>query len=153
MANLNVITESQFTPGRALQDGSKLNNIFNRINKAFGSATGGPATTASWPIGSTADGLTATPSGNQSTALALTAQINRISTVGTAADSVKLVPASPGIWQVVINDAASNSMQVYGSGTDTINDVATATGVAQAAGKTATYYCSVAGKWYRNLSA
>jgi len=148
----NVVTET-FLAGPRTFAGEKFTNAFARINKAFGTSTGGPATTATWPIGSTADGLTATPSGNQSTALLLTAQINRISTVGSAADAVRLIPATPGIWQVVINDAASNSMQVYGSGTDTINDVATATGVAQAAGKTATYYCSVAGKWYRNLSA
>jgi hypothetical protein len=76
-----------------------------------------------------------------------------VATVGTAADSVKLPVSVAGMVVQLVNDDAANSMQVFGSGTDTINDVATATGVAQAAGKAATYSCPVAGKWYRNLSA
>lgn len=52
-----------------------------------------------------------------------------------------------------MNSAAANSMQVFGSGTDTINDVVTATGVAQAAGKGAWYVDVAAGKWYRSLGA
>lgn len=157
MVDFNIITET-FTPGRALQNGSALNNIVNRINRAFGVSAGsntylGPATTPTWPIATTADGLTATVSGTQTTSLLLTAQINRISTVASGADGVRLLPANPGVTQILINDAASNAMQVFGSGTDTINDVATATGVSQAAGKTALYTCSVAGKWYRLLSA
>lgn len=102
---------------------------------------------------STEDGITAYASGGQTNARALTAAINRISTVATAADSVKLPPSEAGMVIYVVNGAASNSMQVFGAGTDTINDVATATGVAQAAGKSAVYVCPVAGKWYRTLSA
>lgn len=137
-----------FVPGFRLINGSHLNDLITPINNVFNGTT-----QISAPRLTTADALTATPSGNQANALALTAGINRVSTVGSANDSVKLLPAVAGIQQVVINDAATNSMQVFGSGTDTINDVATATGVAQAAGKTAIYSCSVAGKWYRNLSA
>jgi hypothetical protein len=47
-------------------------------------------------------------------------------------------------------------MQVYGSGTDTINGVVTATGVAQAAGKTGIYVATTTGAaaaWFRLLSA
>lgn len=102
---------------------------------------------------STADALTAYAGGGQTNALQLTKGINRISTVATAADSVKLPASTAGMVVFVINGAASNSMQVFGAGTDTINDVATATGVAQAAGKSALYVCPVAGKWYRVLSA
>lgn len=102
---------------------------------------------------SSADAITAYAGGGQTNAVGLTAMINRVSTVATAADSVKLPPSEVGLSITVINGAASNSMQVFGAGTDTINDVATATGVAQAAGKTAVYTCPVAGKWYRNLSA
>lgn len=102
---------------------------------------------------SAADGLTAYAGGGQANALQLTKGVNRISTVATAADSVKLPASVPGRIVWITNGAASNSMQVFGAGTDTINDVATATGVAQAAGKTAAYVCSVAGKWYRDLSA
>jgi hypothetical protein len=108
-------------------------------------------------VGSVATGLTAHAAGGQASALALTASINRVDTVGTAADSVKLpAPSYVGQQVVVINNAASNSMQVFGAGTDTINAVATGTGVAHAAGKTAVYYATsigTAASWFRNLSA
>jgi hypothetical protein len=113
------------------------------------------------PIYQVATGLTAHAGGGQTSALVLTAPVNVVSTVGTAADSVALPPAVAGMKVTVVNSAATNSMQVFGSGTDTINGIATGTGVAQAAGKTADYYCAVsssiqnatAGAWFRLLSA
>jgi len=39
-------------------------------------------------------------------------------------------------------------MQVYGSGSDTINDVASATGIAQLPNSLLIFECSVQGKWY-----
>lgn len=101
-------------------------------------------------------GLTAHSGGTQAAALALTAGYNEITTVAAANDSVALPLATIGTTVMVTNAAATNSMQVFGAGTDTINNVATATGVAQAAGKTAVYYCTKAapgGNWYRCLSA
>lgn len=102
---------------------------------------------------STEDGITAHAGGGQASAYQLTKQINRVTTVATAADSVVLPSAVAGLWVVIVNDDSADSLQVFGLGSDTINDVAAATGVAQAAGKTAVYYCTVAGKWYRDLSA
>ena len=64
-----------------------------------------------------------------------------------------------GMKILVHNGHASNSMQVFGAGVDTINGVATATGVAQAAGKSALYYAvadgdgTAVGAWFRVLSA
>jgi hypothetical protein len=58
--------------------------------------------------------------------------------------------------QIIVINNTANSMQVFGSGTDTINGVATATGVAQAAGKHAIYTAvstGAAAAWFRNLSA
>jgi hypothetical protein len=108
-------------------------------------------------LGSTATGLTAHAGGGQGSALALTKAVNVVSTVATAADSVKLpAPSFVGQRVTVINAAATNSMQVFGSGTDTINGVATATGVAQAAGKSADYIATSTGTaaaWFRILSA
>lgn len=107
--------------------------------------------------GSVATGITAHAGGTQAAAIALAAAINRVDTVGTAADSVALpAPSVVGQTVIVINNAATNSMQVFGSGTDTINGVATATGVAQAAGKTAIYTAvtiGAASAWFRTLSA
>ncbi len=107
--------------------------------------------------GSVVTGLTALPGGGQSGATLLTGELNRVDTVATAADSVALpAPAFVGQQVTVVNNAASNAMQVFGSGTDTINGVATATGVSQAAGKTAIYRAvsvGTAAAWFRLLSA
>lgn len=107
--------------------------------------------------GSVVTGITAHAGGGQASATALTGAINRVDTVASAADSVALpAPTVVGQEVVVINNAAVNSMQVFGSGTDTINGVATATGVAQAAGKIATYVAVTTGAgaaWFRLLSA
>lgn len=102
------------------------------------------------------DAIAAHAGGGQTSATALTTTINVVSDVASAADSVKLPLAAAGAKVYVVNAHASNSMQVFGDGTDTINGVATATGVAQAAGKSATYVCvksAPAGKWFRVLSA
>jgi hypothetical protein len=105
------------------------------------------------PKGHPSAGLTAFAGGGQTSALQLSGDMAEVTTVATAADSVRLPPALPGRTFCLVNAAASNSMQVFGYGTDTINGVATATGVAQAAGKSATYFCCAAGNWYRVLSA
>lgn len=104
-------------------------------------------------LGSAASGITAYAGGGQANATQLNAAINEVVTVGSAADSVKLPPSFAGARVIVINAHASNAIQVFGYNTATINGVASGTGVSQAAGKTAAYYCPVAGKWYRELSA
>lgn len=156
-----------FPPGFRLFDGSVLNKFLSGLLAFSGLAVNGnanvtgaltAASISTTGIGtvSVSDGLTAHAGGTQAAALALTSKINRISTVASANDSVALPLAVAGISIEVVNGAAVNSMQVFGAGTDTINDVATATGVAQAAGKAASYFCTTsapAGKWYRNLSA
>lgn len=150
-----------------IQPGSACRIVSDAISGATGNyhatlGTTGTASSYSSP-GSNAQtltpvslALTAHAGGGQTNALALTSLYNEITTVGTAADSVKLPLAAVGLAIVVANAAASNSMQVFGAGTDTINNVATGTGVAQAAGKSAVYYCTAAapaGNWYRVLSA
>ena len=110
-------------------------------------------------------GITAYAGGGQTNATLLTAQFNKVTVVGTAADSVKLpqISAVPntlgavGSSVIVRNADSADSLQVFGSGTDTINDVATGTGVAVAAGKTAIFIChswnGTVGNWYMVLSA
>lgn len=91
------------------------------------------------------EGITAHAGGGQTLATQLGAQSNVIATCATSADSVKLpeivqspgalspVGASVGAIIVVANLGAANA-QVFGGGTDTINGVATATGVTLPAG-------------------
>jgi len=94
--------------------------------------------------------LTATASGNQTTALLLkdNTAYHEVTTVATSADSVRLPPALPGQLHFVKNSGA-NAMQVFGSGTDTIDSVATATGISQIAGEGSLYVCVVAGNYIR----
>ena len=92
------------------------------------------------------DSITAFAGGGQASATLLTAAYNRITTVATAGDSVKL-PVSQAGMQVVIDNKGANPHQVFGSGTDTINGIATGTGISQSINQIATFYCNVAGNW------
>lgn len=96
---------------------------------------------------SAADSLTARAGGGQGSALALTANFNRVTTVATAADSVALPASSAGNEVIVINSGA-NPMQVFGAGTDTIDGVATATGVSQMQNSAVLYIAVAAGAWF-----
>jgi hypothetical protein len=112
-----------------------------------------PVITGAAKFASVADALTAHVGGGQASALALTGTFNNVTTVASAADSVKLPASAVGLLVYVKNSAASNSMQVFGAGTDTIDGVATGTGVAQASGKGALYFCPTVGTWFRILGA
>src|SRR6266404_8115363 len=79
---------------------------------------------------SNADSITAFATGGQTNATPLGAELNRVTTVATAADSVKL-PASQAGLTIIVENAGASAMQVFGAGTDTVNGVATATGVSQ----------------------
>lgn len=100
--------------------------------------------------------ITAAAGGTQAGALALSAtkSIHNITIVGSANDSVKL-PLATGSGTVhwVKNSAAANSAQLFGSGTDTIDAVATATGVAVAAGKSRICLDFASGLWLSILGA
>lgn len=102
------------------------------------------------------DTITARAGGGQGSATQLTGPIVRVTTVASAADSVKLPAPREAGDTIYIRNSGANSMQVFGSGTDTINGVATATGVAQAAGTLAQYIAMTSGTaaaWFRLLSA
>lgn len=97
------------------------------------------------------DGITATGT-TQATAFQTTGQTIRVATAG-ASSGILLPPAATGLEVLVINHGA-NALQVYGNGIDTIDDVATATGVNQMVNSLVIYTCAtgasagVAGKWY-----
>jgi hypothetical protein len=96
---------------------------------------------------SATDALTANAGGGQGSALALTTEVNNVTVVASAADSVKLPAAYPGLTIVLINTGA-NPMQVFGTGSDTINGVAAATGVSQMQNSVVFYASTLAGKWF-----
>ena len=102
--------------------------------------TGSPAT----------DAIIALAGGGQAGATQLLTGVNRVVTVATGNDSVmlpKTVGTCGGQVCIVINGHATNSMQVFGSDTDTINAIATGTGIAHAATVVAMYVCVVPGQW------
>lgn len=106
--------------------------------------------------------LTAHSGGGQANATLLDYGANEVGTVAVANDSVRLPPAVGG-KEVHVANTSANSMQVFGDAAagDTINGVATGTGVAVAAGKNATFFCiqtanagmGIPGKWRMVLSA
>jgi hypothetical protein len=106
---------------------------------------------------STTDAITAHAGGGQGSAVLLTSDINRITTVGSANDSVKLPVSVVGMEITVTNAAAANSMNVFpndgGTGSETINALSANAAFAVAAGKTAVFYCAKAGQWHTVLSA
>ncbi len=109
---------------------------------------------------SSRSGIIAHAGGGQANATPLTAGMNTVETVATAADSVMLPLAIPGATCYIAN-ATANSMQVFGNPSnpnnggvgDTIaiqgsnTQVATGTGVAQASGVLTVYKCLKMGQW------
>lgn len=101
-------------------------------------------------------GLTAHAGGTQAAALALTATkiIHNVTVVGTDADSVKLPAATgSGSIHIIKNSDAAQSLQLYGASTETIDGVASATGIAVAAGKAVIVLDIAAGAWVSLLGA
>lgn len=137
---------------RAAQVSNTIKNLFDRF---FDIADASAAMESFSPSGLEI-GITAHAGGTQAAAFALstTASFHEVTVVGTANDSVKLPLATgSGNQHYVKNSDSTDSLQVFGSGTDTIDGVATATGVAIAAGKTRTFIDTAAGKWQSLLGA
>ncbi len=93
------------------------------------------------------DGIVAKASCNQANGVTLVSELNRLATVATAGDSVVLPASQPGYTIFVTNHGAA-AAQVFGAGTDKINDIAAATGVSQMPNSTVLYTCYTAGNWY-----
>lgn len=96
---------------------------------------------------SSQDNITATAGGGQANAFQITSQTARVSTVATLGDSIQLPPSAPGLELLIINHGA-NAMQVFGNGTDVVDDQGATTGVSQMANSLVIYSCATAGKWY-----
>lgn len=93
-------------------------------------------------VGEVATALVATAGGTKAAALQLTSSFNVLGTVATNGDSVLLpTDAQVGDEVIIVNDGAANA-QVFGAGSDTIDGVATATGVVLTAAKRCSYYCA-----------
>lgn len=91
------------------------------------------------PAPATQIGLTAQADGTKANATQLGYGLNTVTVVAGAADSVILPYAFPGSMCIVINKVAT-AIQVFGKGTDTVDGVATAAGIDQAASARAIYW-------------
>jgi hypothetical protein len=99
--------------------------------------------------GSITTGITAKTGGGQALSATSTTLISVVSTVTSGNDSFTL-PASAGLGAIYIvsNQAAANSMQLFGLGSDTINGAASGTGIAVAAKKQAYCVDYALGTWF-----
>lgn len=119
---------------------------FGSVTAVTTMAAGTTVSAGTFLQGSTASNVTAHAGGTKAAATALTAQFNRIGTCATTDDSVLLPAAAKGRFMVVFNDGAA-AARVFGAGTDTIDGVATATGVPLTNAKRAAFFCLADGAW------
>ena len=90
--------------------------------------------------------LTARAGGGQGSATALPSAFNRVTTVATAGDSVKL-PAAVAGAMIVVRNGTATSMDVFPQTGQSINALAANTALAVAANTTAFFVSTVTGKW------
>ncbi len=106
---------------------------------------------------SVTNGITAFATGGQASATLLNSAFNRVTVVGTAADSVKLpfcgattspngAVLGPGSQVWVVNTAAA-SLNVFPNTGDAINALAANTAIAVATVTGKVFTCAVAGTW------
>lgn len=99
--------------------------------------------------------ITAHAGGGQASATQLTGTVNNVTTCGAGGtDSVKL-PPSPGFASapyvsaiITISNQCAHAIQVFGSGSDFINNSPAATGVSQASGTVVMYINDAGGEWW-----
>ncbi len=116
-------------------------------------AAAGLPVAAAQALGGSVDAVTATASGTQSNSLLIANTITRVGTVATTGDSVVLPYAVPGAYFIVANGSQTKFVTVFGSGSDTVNGIAGATGFPLPPGKTGIFVAPAAAKWTVNLSA
>lgn len=94
------------------------------------------------------NGITATAGGTKAAAFQLPANVQffQIDTVASANDSALLPAAVTGQCVGVFNNGA-DTLGLYGRGTDTINQSATAVQYSLTAGQAAFFFCAKDGKW------
>lgn len=119
-----------FQPGFRLIDGSDLNSML-----AGSGYLSSPA-------------LTAKAGGGQTNATPLPNLMHRVTVVGTANDSVALIPAIAGMFTFVNNSDATDALQIFANGTDTINGIAGSTGISLPAGQSLLFFSPANGVWF-----
>lgn len=117
------------------------------------STLAGNLAVAGYNIHSNANALTAHVGGGQGSALQLAKEVNRVTTVASAGDSVKLPASVAGMQVTVINAAAANAMDCFPSSGDAINALVADTALSIVANSTVIFTCAVAGVWNTVVTA
>jgi hypothetical protein len=122
--------------GPALVDQTWLNGVANGQNQSF------------------VNGLVAHAGGTKAAALQIPAgvAIAIFATVATTGDSA-LLPQAKQRNTLKVYNAGAQTIDLYGRGTDTVNQVATATAYTLTAGQAAEFFCGVDGNWSAIKSA
>ena len=97
---------------------------------------------------SVTDSITASPTQTQAAAATAYSAINRVVTVATDGNAVKLNTANSGNITTVINSHATNGIKIFPQSGSTINALAVDASYYLAAGKTITFYCLAASAWF-----
>lgn len=125
-------------------------NIDMGGNTEFLTVSPGQAGPSNYPPGffiGSSSALTPTTSPTQATAAPITTQQVVVNST-VVAGGVVLPPAIAGAEVIVYNSGTgTNTIRVYGNGSDTVNGVAGSTGVVQAITTVTIYYCFVTGAW------
>ena len=94
------------------------------------------------------DKIVAAAGGGQGAAVQITAQLSRVTTVATIADSVKLPASVAGLTIAILNSGA-NSLNIFPATGDAINALGANAAFALASGGVTTYFvCYTAGQWF-----
>lgn len=117
--------------------------------------TGGTATSLNLvtPVYSVTNAITASATQTQLAATALTTNLNRVVTVASAGNAVKLPAATAGRVCRVFNAHATNAIGIFPASGDAINAIAIDGVYSLAATKSAEFACVVAGTWNTILGA
>lgn len=115
---------------QALQDGVWLRGLANGQNRSY------------------INGLTAHAGGTKAAAFQIPAGVALVQfdTVATSGDSALLPQALAGM-EVTVANSGADTLSIYGRGTDTINDVATATNYDVATNVSVRFFCAKDGQW------
>lgn len=133
-----VLATDVLTRGQ-VEDGS-LDVTFDNVT------VNGTLTAAALTTDSVAPAITAKAGGGQDATLALSKNLNIVTTVATAADSVTLPAAVVGLRITIVNLGA-NALAVFPYTSDSINDAAADASVTQDPETTVTYNCYTGVLW------
>lgn len=119
--------------------------VYKSSTSALAQGTSGNFLGTAWNV---QNSLTALASGGQTGATALTYGFNRVTTVATIGDSVKLpVSAAGNIVVVKISGGAAAAADIFPFLGDAINGLAANTAVRVSPGSQVVFVCDVAGTW------